>query len=178
METPHLIYEIRNEFTDYTAPSENYLLSEYNSLIKRLLLMLPESDGVLTAVPENGIIETDLSAAQVRRVLCEDSELLRASETLFALLPSGRLFCPREKSIAVSVDKECKIFYRTLPKDVEKDTLSTAVFPLDKKYIPLVRAWMWYKTYLYVGDFDSAKPYYEEYERLMALYRDENGVKE
>lgn len=178
METPHLIYEIENEFTDYTAPPENYLISEYNSLIKRLLLILPESDGSLVATPENGIIETDLSAMQVRRVLCGDGELLRASETLFELLPGGRLFCPRDKSIAVTVDKECKVFYRKLPVDVDKDNLSGTSFPLDKRYIPLVRAWLWYKTYLYVGDFDSAKPYYEEYERLMVLYRDENGVRE
>ena len=178
MRLAHLIYEITLEFADRTAPSTDYLLTEYNTLINRLLLMLPESDGTLCITPEDGILKTELRAVQIRRVLCGTDELLRASDTLFSLLPSGRLYAPHDGSIAVTVNKECTVFYRALPEDADSDNYTNIEFPLDTRYIPLVRAWLWYKTYLYFGDYDSAKVHFEEYERLLTDYRAENGVRE
>ena len=178
MRLAHLIYEIIHEFTDPIVPSVEYLLTEYNTLVNRLLLMRPESDGTVCIVPEDGILKTELRAAQIKKVMCDGGELLRASDTLRELLPNGRLYTPRDGSIAVTVNKECTVLYRALPSDADSDNYTNIEFPLDTRYIPLVRAWLWYKAYLYIGDYDSAKVYFNEYERLLADYCSENGVRE
>lgn len=176
MKTATLINEIISAFQNSLAPDAEYLLTEYNSLIKTLLLMLPEGDGIMDVTAESGEAVTDLSPLQIKRVFYKNSELLRASDTLRTLLPSGMLYTPKDGKILVTVNGECRVFYRTLPDEVSSENLETADFPLDLGYIPLVRAWLWHRVYLYVGDTESANTYAEEYNRLLDEYKYENGV--
>ena len=170
------VKDILSEIANDADVSEEYLISEYNSLIRTLHLMLPESDGVLTSVASDGIIETTLLKEQVRRVIYKDSELLRASDTLRTLLPNGRLFTPADNRIFVTVRGECKVFYRSLPEEVKRENLDNTEFPFAGAYIPLMRAWLWHRTYLYIGDFDSADVYSDEFNRLLDVFCAENGV--
>ena len=176
MKTVTLISEIISSFENSIAPDTDYILTEYNSLIRTLLLMLPDSDGVMEVTAVDGEAVTDLSPLQIKRVFYKSNELLRASDTLRTLLPGGMLYTPKDGKISVTVNGECRVFYRTLPNDVNAENLETADFPLDLGYIPLVRAWLLHRVYLYVGDTDSANTYAEEYNRLLDEYKYENGV--
>ena len=178
MRMAHLITDITNELEDRISPDIDYLLSEYNSLVESLLLILPESDASISTVPVDKVISTSLKAKQITRVLHGGGELLRASDALRELLPCGRLYTPHDGEIAVTVDGECTVFYRELPKNVDAKTYMDAELPVDARYIPLVRTWMWYKTYIYLGDYDSAKVYFDEYEKHFKAYCTENGVRE
>ncbi len=176
MKPVDLINEITSSFENALPPRVDYIVTEYNSLIKTLLLMLPDSDGVLKVTADGGVLQTDLSAQQIKRVLWKNSELLRASDTLRSVLPGGMLYTPKDNLIYVTVSGECTVFYRVLPEDVTAESLDAAEFTLDSKYIPLVRAWLWHRVYLYVGDIDSANVYAEEFNRLLEEYKVENGV--
>ena len=158
--------------------SEEYLIGEYNSLMKTLSLMLPESDSVLISIASDGVIETTLEKEQIKRVTFRDSELLRASDTLRELLHDSRLFTPKDNKILVTVKGECKVFYRSLPESVGAENIESALLPLSDRYIPLVRAWLWHRAYLYIGDFEVADVYATEYNRLLDIYCKENGVRE
>lgn len=171
-----LINEITSSFENSLPPSVDYIVTEYNSLIKTLLLMLPDSDGVLKVTSDGGVLQTGLSAHQIKRVLSKNNELLRASDTLRSILPTGMLYTPKDNHICVTVSGECTVFYRVLPDDVTAADLDAAEFPLDSRYIPLLRAWLWHRVYLYVGDADSANVYAEEFNRLLEEYKAENGV--
>lgn len=178
MKLAYIIYEITLAFDSKLAPPKEYILSEYNSLIQSLLLMLPDSDGVLKVTPSDGCIETELSAVQVKKVFCGENELLRVSDSLRTVLSCGRLYTPADKKIFVTEEGECTVYYRVLPAEVDTETVGSADFPLDTRYIPLVRAWLWHRTYVYLGDFESANVYAEEYNRMLELYKAENGVSE
>ncbi len=178
MKIADIIYDVTLTFSDRLAPDKGYLISEYNSLMRTLFLMLPKGDGVLKAVPQNGVIATDLLPEQVKRVYSAGNELLRASDSLRELLPSGRLYTPHRGEICVTVATECSIYYVSLPDTVDETTLGTAELPIDACYAPLVRAYLWQRAYIYIGDFESADAYAEEYNRLLEIYRRENGVAE
>ena len=176
MKIKDIFSDIVCAFDGSVAPSEENLACEYNSLIKTLSLMLPESDSVLVSSATDGVIETSLEKSQIKRVTFRDGELLRASDTLRELLPSSRLFTPHDNKIFVTVKGECKVFYRSLPESVTKENLESAVLPLADSYIPLVRAWLLHRAYLYVGDVELADVYATEYNRLLEVYCKENGV--
>lgn len=166
-----LITEAQGNFTGGLVPPTEYLLSEYTLLVRSLCLLLPGSDAQCTLTPADGKLETDLSPAQIRRVFCGEDELLRGSEALLALLPDAKLYAPTADGIAVSVTEGCTVYYRALP-----DVSLAAAFPLDARYVPLARAWLCHRAFLYAGDFESADAFGTEYNRLLADFKAENGV--
>lgn len=170
-----LLDEVRSGFSTEFTPPDAYLLSEYNALLRSLQLLLPASDASVVLTPADGKLETDLVPEQVRRVFCGERELLKVSKTLFDVMGDERLYCPTEEGILVAVRDDCTVYYRTLPTEVTEQTAGANI-PLDARYLPLVRAWMQHRTYLYFGDFDSADAYGAEYNRLLADYKAENGV--
>lgn len=170
------VKDILSDIANDTDVSEEYLISEYNSLIRTLQLMLPESDSVIVLNANGGVIETSLLKEQVKRVIYRDSELLRASDTLRTLLPNSRLFTPADNKIFVTVKGECHVFYRSLCEDVNSENLNSAELLFADAYIPLVRAWLWHRAYLNIGDFESADVYATEFNRLLDIFCKENGV--
>ncbi|MBE6680066.1 MAG: hypothetical protein E7598_06050 [Ruminococcaceae bacterium] len=178
MTVNELVLEVSGNFEGEFFPNYSYLVCEYNRIIRTLLLMLPCADASVTLTPKDGKIDAKLLPEQVRRVFCDECELMAASGTLFSLMPEAKLYHAADDGIYVTVNGECTVFYRSLPPDVtDVDTLE-AQFPLDARYIPLVRAWLMRSVYLYVGDFDGANAYGEEYNGYLDLFKRENGVRE
>ncbi|MBQ8837605.1 MAG: hypothetical protein IJ002_08915 [Clostridia bacterium] len=176
MTVNELITEIINGFEGEFVPDYDYLIDEYNSLVRSLFLMLPCADASLTLTSEDGKIECGLAPAQVRRVFSRGAELLRASKELVELLPEAKLYHAAEDGIYVTVNGECTVYYRALPDDVTSGTsLETAVFG-DARTLSIVRAYLSRSAYLYLGDCDSADTYAAEYNSLLEDYKRENGV--
>ena len=172
-----LIGEIQSGFApDFTPPTE-YLLSEYNMLLRALYLLLPGSDGSVTLTPTDGKLVCGLIPEQIRRVFAGERELLRASQTLYDALEGEGVYCPTEDGIAVGVSEDCTVYYRTLPTVLTELTAAECI-PLDLRYLPLLRAWLCHRAYLYLCDFDSADALSTEYNRLLADFKAENGVNE
>lgn len=175
MTVDELLTEIQSGFApDFTPPTE-YLLSEYNMLLRSLYLLLPGSDASVTLMPTDGKFVCELIPEQIRRVLAGDRELLRASRALYDVMEGDGVYCPTEEGILVGTDGDCTVYYRTLPT-VLTYLSPTEAIPLDVRYLPLVRAWLCYRAYLYLCDFDSADAFGTEYNRLLADFKAENGV--
>ena len=178
MKVKQIINEITSAFAKNLVPPTEYILSEYNSLIRTLFLMLPGSDGELRIMPADGYIETGLSAAQVKKVFCKEDELMRVSDALRDVLDSSRLYTPHDLGIYVTAKDMCTVYYRIFPEAVDMQNFEDVDFALDSCYIPLVRSWLWHRIYLYIGDFESADVFALEYNRLLELFKVENGVVE
>lgn len=166
-----LLAEVQGDFTGRHTPPTDYLLSEYAALLRSLVFALPESDAVCTLTPADGVLVTDITPPQVRRVLSDGIELVRGSRTLLDLLPRAALYCPTEGGIFVTVTDPCTVYYRKAPAVALSDA-----FPLDCRYIPLVRAYLSHRACLYIGDTVGADVYGAEYNRLLADFKAENGV--
>ena len=172
-----LLAEIQSGFAPDFTPPTAYLLSEYNMLLRSLYLLLPGSDAARTVSPTEGKLVCEISPAQIRRVFADACELLCASKALFDILDGEGAYCLSDEGILVGTKEDCTVYYRTLPVEITEQT-STASIPLDLRYLPLVRAWLLHRAYLYLGDFDSADAYGTEYNRLLADYKAENEVSE
>lgn len=166
-----LLAEVQGDFTGRHMPPIEYLLSEYAALLTSLVFALPESDAACTLSPVDGVLVADITPPQVRRVLSDGVELVRGSRTLLDLLPHAALYCPTEDGIRVTVSGECTVYYRKAPLTGLADS-----FPLDCRYIPLVRAYLSHRACLYIGDTVGADVYGVEYNRLLADFKAENGV--
>lgn len=167
-----LLREVQSTLGEGRMPPDGYLLSEYAALLRSLIFLLPAPDANVTLAPEDGMLATDLCPAQVRRVFTEGRELLRGSLILMRLLPSHPVFCPTEKGIAVSVDTPCTVYYRAAPA-----VGLTDAFPLDVRYLPMVRTYLLHRACVYVGDSVGADTYCTEYNRMLADFKAENGVR-
>ncbi|MBQ4557559.1 MAG: hypothetical protein IJA60_07935 [Clostridia bacterium] len=177
MKVEKLISEVQGGFEGDFMPPTDYLYTEYNMLIESLYLALPTPDASAVIMPEGNMLATTLFPSQIRRVFAGEYELLRASLSLIELLPNAKLYCPVEGGIRVNGTSECTVYYRTLPCTVTEQD-ADAEIPLDERYLPLVRAWMLHRAYLYLGDFECADSYGTEYNRLLDDYKKENGVVE
>ncbi len=170
-----LITDIQSGFTaDFTPPTE-YLLDEYNMLLRSLYLLLPGSDASVVLTPEDGKLACTLLPEQIRRVFAGERELLRVSSPLYTVLAGDGVYCPTEEGIAVGTGEACTVYYRTLPPILTMMT-ATEKIPLDMRFLPLVRAWLCHRAYLYLCDFSGADAFGAEYNRLLADYKAENGV--
>lgn len=167
-----LLSEVQGDFLGRHTPPTDYLLSEYAALLTSLVLSLPGSDGECVLTAENGKLPTDIAPQQVRRVFCGETELLRGSAALLALLPSAPVYCPTADGIAVNTDGEHTVYYRKLPA-----ATLTEPFPLDIRYLPMMRAYLAHRTCLYIGDTVGADVYGAEYNRMLADFQAENGVR-
>ena len=177
MTAEELLGEIQSGFIPDFMPPTAYLLSEYNMLLRSLYLLLPGSDASVTLTPTDGKLMCELACEQIRRVFAGERELLCASPALYAVLEGDGVYCPTEEGILVGADEDCTVYYRTLPTVLTEMT-ATQNIPLDLRYLPLVRAWLCHRAYLYLCDFDSADAFGSEYNRLLADYKAENGVVE
>ena len=177
MTVDELLTEIQSGFAPDFTPPTAYLLSEYNMLLRSLYVLLPDSDASITLAPADGVLSADLVPEQIRRVFAGERELLRASKTLFDVVEGDGMYCATEDGILVAGATECTVYYRALPKIITEQTILSQI-PLDLRYLPLVRAWLCHRAYLYLGDFDSADVFGTEYNRLLADYKAENGVHE
>ena len=139
--------------------------------------MLPTADKSVTLAASDGRINVELLPEQIRRVFYDECELMAASSTLISLLPEAKLYRAAEDGVYVTVDGDCTVYYRDLPADVTDAMANEAKIPLDVRYIPLLRAWLMRFVCLYVGDFDGANAYGEEYNRYLDEYIRENGVR-
>lgn len=175
MTAEELVGEIQSGFaSDFTPPTE-YLLSEYNMLLRALYLLLPGSDASVALTPTDGKLVCGLIAEQIRRVFAGERELLRASHALYVVMEGDGVYCPTEEGILVGTDEVCTVYYRTLPTVLTELTAAENI-PLDLRYLPLLRAWLCHRAYLYLCDFDSADAFGAEYNRLLADFKAENGV--
>ena len=172
-----LLSEIQSGFASDCTPPTEYLLSEYNMLLRSLYLLLPGADASITLTPTDGRLAAELAAEQIRRVFCGERELLCVSHAVFDVLGDSGVYCPTEEGIYVRTDADCTVYYRTLPTALTEQTLTASV-ALDLRYLPLVRAWLCHRAYLWLCDFDSADAFGTEYNRLLADYKIENGVSE
>ena len=176
MKVNDLINEIVNGFEGEFFPNHTQLVNEYNQLIRTLLLMLPSADASVLLPVYDGKLEADISPSQIRRVFCGDKELLCASKTLVELMPEAMLYNASEDGITVTVNGDCTVYYRSLPKELSPVDAISAEIPIDARYIPLLRAWLLRSIHIYVGDFDGANAYGEEYNTLLEDFKRENGV--
>ena len=176
MTVNELVLSGMDNFEGEFFPDFSYLVAEYSRIIRTLFLMLPTADKSVTLTASDRRIECELLPEQIRRVFCDECELMPASSTLISLLPEAKLYRAAEDGIYVTVDGDCTVYYRDLPADVEDVEAKATKIPLDARYIPLLRAWLTRSVYLYVGDFDGANAYGEEYNRYLDEYKRENGV--
>ncbi len=170
--TEDLLREVQNDLGEGRIPPDDYLLSEYTAFLRSLVFSLPGADAVCLLTPADGVLHTDLCPAQVRRVLTENRELFRGSCTLMRILPHRGIYCPTEEGILVTVTEDCTVYYRKTPATDLADA-----FPLDIRYLPLVRAYLLHRACLYVGDSVGADMHAVEYNRLLDAFRAENGVR-
>ena len=173
-----LINEVCKGFEGDFFPSEEHILAEYNNVVRALWLLIPESDVSVSMTASGGKLECDISPCCIRRVFCGEYELLKASRELIALMPEARLYCPCEDGIFVTVNGECTVFYRSMPNEVSLIEAENTKVPFGNEYLPLIKAWLMRSVHLYVGDFEGADAYGNEYNRLLEDFKRENGVKE
>ena len=166
-----LLAEVQTDLGDGCTPPTDYLHSEYVALLTALVCSLPAADASVTLTPADGRLATELSASQIRRVLAGKRELLRGSGTLLHLLPHAPIYAPDADGIAVNVSVPCTVYYRRAPATGLDDP-----FPLEIRYLPLVRAYLRHRACLYTGDLMGADAFCTEYNRLLAEFRTENGV--
>ncbi len=158
------------------APFE-HLLTEYNRIVRELLLMLPTSDATLSASAVDGKIECALLPRQIKRVFLGESEFLSGSRELISLLPEANLFCAAEDGIFVTRDGEYTVFYREIPEELSSgDTLSATV-PRDADFELLVRAYLEKCAFFCFGDYESADACAAEYNSRLEDYKQKNGVR-
>lgn len=177
MTVNELVLSVMGNFEGEFFPNYSHLVEEYNRIIRTLFLLLPTADKSVTLIAEDGKISADLLPEQVRRVFFDECELMAASSTLISLLPEAKLYRAANDGIFVTVDGECTVYYRDLPADVTDVEAQEAEVPLNSRYIPLLRAWLNRFVYLYVGDFEAANAYGEEYNSYLEEYKRENGVR-
>ena len=171
-----LITEITSLFEGTFENLYEHLLCEYNKIVRSLLLMLPFSDSKITLTAVDGKIETELLPCQVKRVFYGESELLRATMELVTLLPDAKLYHAAEDGIYVTVDGECTVFYRDIPKPLTSGDALTEVVPCDAAFALIVRTYLERCAYFYIGDYDSADACAAEYNRCLEDYKLKNGV--
>ncbi len=177
MTVNELVLEIMGNFEGEFFPNFSHLVAEYNRIIRTLFLLLPTADKSVTLVAEDGKIECELLPEQIRRIFFDECELMAATSTLISLLPEAKLYRAAEDGIYVTVSGDCTVYYRDLPAEItDVEALETKI-PLDSRYRPLLRAWLMRFVCLYVGDFDGANAYGEEYNRYLDEYMRENGVR-
>ncbi|MBQ6892643.1 MAG: hypothetical protein IJN48_00410 [Clostridia bacterium] len=171
-----LIDEIISYFEGTLVPSYDYLLCEYNRIVRELLIMLPSSDASVTLMPVGGKLECNILPRQIKRVFFGDSELLRASRELVGLLPEAKLYHAADDGIYVTVNSECTVCYRLLPNALSDVESLSAIIPGDDTFILLVRKHLERCAYMHVGDYDSADACAVEYNSLLEDYKRANGV--
>ena len=176
MTVNELVLEVICNFEGELYPDFSYLVAEYNRIIRTLFLLLPTADESVTLTAADGKIECELLPEQIRRVFCDECELMQASSTLLSLMPEAKLYHAAHDGLYVTVEGECAVHYRSIPKEVSDIDAATAALPIDARYIPMLRAWLSRSVYLYVGDFECANAYGEEYNRYLEEYKRENGV--
>ena len=171
-----LISEVQTAFAGaFSLPTE-FLLSEYNAFARALHLQLPGHDAEQTVTAQDGMLRTELCPEQIRRVYVGEQELLRASAALLTLLDAP-LYAVTQDGILVRGGGEHRICYRTLPAPVTADTAGQTPLPFDLCELPLLRAYLFRRAYLYVGDSECASVSGAEYEKLLAAYRAAHGVR-
>lgn len=176
MKVNELISEVLDGFEREFFPSDEFVLAEYNRIVRFLWLLLPESDGSITLPVYDGKLESSLLAIQIRRVFEGEYELLRASRELITLMPEAKLFCPSDDCIYVTANGDCTVYYRSLPSELTMIQAQSTDVPFDMRYIPLLRTWLIRSVYIYLGDFESADAYGTEYNKLLEEFKRENGV--
>ena len=169
-----LITEAQGYFTGGLVPPTEYLHSEYGMLIRTLASQIAGADLCSTVTPADGKLLLSPAPAEIYRVFCGEDELLRGSAALLAVLPEAKLYAPTKEGALVTVQEPCTVYYRAV--SAEADVSLTAAFPLDGRYVPLVRAWLCHRAFLYAGDFSGADVFGTEYNRLLDDFRAENGV--
>ena len=174
MTVAELLCEIQSGFSPEFTPSRAYLLSEYNMLI-RFLYLRNGAESVKSETPVNGCIAADLLPEQILRVCIGEQQLLAASRSLYDLMEGEGVYAATAQGLLVAGAGPYTVYYRALPEAVTEETVETEI-PLDLRHLPLVRAWMLHRAYLYLADFDSADAYGAEYNRLLALCTPENEV--
>lgn len=154
-----------------------YLLAEYNAMVRELSVMIPTPDRCATLTSLSGKIESTLLPSQIRRVFFGDNELLKASKALMDILPEAMLYRAEADVIYVNSDGEYRVYYKALPPEVGSED-NTSLVCEDSLLMMLVRAYLLRAIYLFVGDTVSAECYTNEYNSLLEDYKKQNGVRE
>lgn len=173
-----LIEEITSYFEGTLVPDFDYLLREYNAIVKSLLLMLPGADASVTVTAENGKINCEVEPCRIKRIFAGEYELLKSSRELISLLPDAKLYHTAADGIYTTVRGECTVFYRTLPELVTAENADAQTVFGDGALLLLVRTYLERCAYFYIGDYASADACSVEYNRLLDNYKRENGVRE
>ena len=153
-----------------------YMLDEYNHIVREVCLMLPEADAVMEMEASDGKLDTGLHPRQIKRIFAGNHELIPASHALIMLLPHARLYHAAKNTVYVTVSGVCKVLYRTVPNEVTPYmALSAEVFG-DECVRLLVRAYLERCAYCYIGDFESADAAAADYNARLEDYKRVNGV--
>ncbi len=154
----------------------DYMLEEYNHIVREVCLMLPASDAVMEVKASDGKLDTGLHPRQIKRIFADSHELIPASHALIMLLPHARLYHAAENTVYVTVSGVCKVLYRTLPNKVTPYmAMSEKVFG-DECVMLLVRAYLERCAYCYIGDYESADAAAADYNARLEDYKRVNGV--
>ena len=172
-----LIEEVIKGFSGEIIPSYKHLLCEYNAIVKSLYRMLPIKTASIVVSAKDGTLYCNIDASLITRIFFENTELLRASKELLTLLPEAKLYHASEDGIFVTVCGECTVYYCDVPCCDDEDSASLVLAPSGLLYKALY-AYLLRSAYLYVGDYDSANAYTEEYNSLLEDIKRENGVAE
>ena len=173
----NFINEIINSFDGSINIPYERLLAEYNAVVRELSLMLPDADGCEVCVSKNKKLECLLLPAQIRRVFFGENELLRASKSLMDILNDTMLYYADKDGIYVNVDGEYKVYFRTVPANVNVGDATSTVCE-DGLTNMLLRAYLQRAIFMFIGDTVSAECYTKEYNSLLDDYKKQNGVRE
>ena len=171
-----LISQVQNAFLPALEIPKAYLLCEYNALLRALYLSLPGGDETEKIEAENGLLPLSGSPARVRRVFFGDRELLHASPALLGVLPDYPLFCPAPGGLQVPYDGEYTLLLRALPAAVTSADAASCAVMLENEDVPMMRAYLFHRAYLYAADGACANLYGAEYNRLLEEFRRARGV--
>lgn len=152
-----LLREADAAFADSFTLPNGFLTDAYNRIAADYALSLPTADRKMTALARNGNIGTDIVPAQYRRVFCGDTECLRGTETLCALLPDFPIYAPNDTGNAtVTGDGTYTVYYRSLPDAVTAANADTALPVGGERAVPYLRAKLFAAVYRHIGDRDAA----------------------
>ena len=171
-----LIAEVKNAFLPAIEIPEMYLLCEYNALLRALYLSLPGGDTSETAEAEAGLLPISGTPSRVRRVFFDGRELLCASPALLDVLPEYPLVCPAPGGLQVPYDGTYTLLLRSLPAAVTAADMASSAVALEDEDIPMMRAYLFHRAYLYAADGACANLYGAEYNRLLEEFRRAKGV--
>lgn len=171
-----LLSQVQNAFLPALEIPQAYLLCEYNALLRALYLSLPGGDETQKIEAADGLLPILGSPARVRRVFFGDRELLRGSPALLDVLPDYPLFCPVSGGLRVPYDGEYTLLLRSLPAALTSAEAATCVVMLENEDVPMMRAYLFHRAYLYAADGACANLYGAEYNRLLEEFRRVRGV--